>query len=148
MYNYPVKYTDYNGVEKTETYQFNLSQAELMEMELASDNKLSDSLKDTISNATDAKVIHVFKDLILKSYGEKSADGSYFLKKDANGVPLSIKFEQSEAYNTILMEILSDPEKASAFVTGILPSKLAEEAKKQMKDNDAVKAISMKTSAE
>lgn len=139
MIKYPIKYTNYNGVEVEEEYWFNLSQAELMEMELASETKLSDSLKDTINNATDAKVIHIFKDLILKSYGERTPDGKYFLKKDpVTGVPYSVKFEQSEAYNAILMEILSDSDKANKFVTGIIPSKLADEAKKQMETGNVI----------
>ena len=61
-----------------------------------------------------------FKKLILMSYGEKSADGKRFIKSKE----LSEAFSQSEAYNKIFMEIVTDSKAAAEFANGIMPSQV------------------------
>ena len=70
------------------------------------------------------QIIKIFKDLILKAYGEKSGDGKRFIKINDAGVPLSIGFSQTEAYSKLFMELATNSEKAAKFVNGIVPSNL------------------------
>lgn len=121
-----VKYKDYNGVEREEKYFFNLSQAEVTEMELSVNGGLGESIKQIIAAQDSAQLIKIFKDLLLKSYGEKSLDGKRFRKTDDNGVPLSIAFSETEAYSTLFMELANDDKAAAEFVNGIMPSDLSE----------------------
>lgn len=119
-----IKYTDYNGVERNEKFMFNLSQAELTEMELSAEGGLQEMLAK-ISKTEDGKAIsNFFKDLILKSYGEKTADGRKFVKIDNDGKPLSNDFYQTEAYSVLFMELITSPEKAAEFANGILPDSI------------------------
>lgn len=112
-----ITYTDYNGVERTEPFYFNLSKAELIEMETSVDGGLSDCLKK-ISVARDMpKIYAFFKDLILKSYGEKSDDGRRFIKS----AQLSEEFSQTEAYSTLYVELATDADKGLEFINGIMP---------------------------
>lgn len=112
-----ITYNDYNGVERTEDFYFNLSKAELMEMELSISGGLT-ALIEKIVNAQDApSIIKIFKDLVLKAYGEKSADGRQFIKSEEK----SIAFSQTEAYSILFMELATDANAASAFVNGIVP---------------------------
>lgn len=127
-----IKYTDYNGVERSEDFYFNLSKAELAEMELSVDGGFAEYAK-RIADAKDTPtLVKLFKELILKAYGEKSGDGRRFLKVDEKGVPLSIGFSQTEAYSILFMELASDADAASKFFTGIIPSDLSEQVAKQL----------------
>lgn len=122
-----VTYTDFNGVERTEDFYFNLNKAELMEMELATIGGFSDAVKKLINAKDMPAVVSIFKDFVLKSYGEKSADGKRFIKSDE----LRTAFEQTEAYSQIFMELATNADAAAEFVNGIIPADLAKEVAKQ-----------------
>lgn len=121
-----ITYTDYNGVERTEDFYFNLTKAELMEMELGIEGGLSETIKKIISTKDTPSLIKIFKQLVLKSYGDKSADGRRFIKSEE----LANEFTQTEAYSKIFMELASDSQAASDFVNGIIPPDLASEMDK------------------
>lgn len=125
MISKTITYTDYNGSERTETFWFNLSRVELLEMEMKASGGLSDKIREVSLTHDVSKIIPIFKDLILSSYGEKSPDGKRFMKKDANGNLLSLAFSETEAFDILYMEFVSDAEKASEFVKGILPASYA-----------------------
>jgi hypothetical protein len=122
-----ITYTDYNGVERKEDKYFNLSKAELMEMEMSTDGGWANMMQRIIDAQDAPSLIKMFKELILKAYGEKSADGKRFIKSPE----LSLAFSQTEAYSELFMELATDADAASNFVTGIIPAELAAEAKKQ-----------------
>lgn len=127
-----MKYVDYDGNEREESFYFNLSKAELMEMELSTTGGLEQTIQNIIKTQDGPRIIEMFKSIILKAYGEKSLDGKYFNKKDpVTGRPLYEKFEQTEAYSDLYMELATDADAAAAFINGIVPKQLAEEAAKQ-----------------
>lgn len=113
-----ITYTDYNGLQRTEDYYFNLSMAEVAEMELSVNGGLSETLKRIVDAKEIPSLIKIFKDLILKAYGEKSPDGKRFIKSEE----LSTAFSQTEAYSTLFMELATDSTAAAAFINGIIPS--------------------------
>lgn len=117
-----IKYTDYNGAEREENFWFNLSKAELMEMEMGTTGGFAESIQKIIETQDIPSIIKIFKDLILKAYGEKSADGKRFMKVDEKGNPLSIGFSQTEAYSTLFMELATNADEAAKFVKGVIPS--------------------------
>lgn len=120
-----ITYTDYNGVERTENFMFNLSKAEIMEMELTTTGGLAEMIQRIVAAQDTPSIIKIFKDLILKSYGVKSPDGKHFVKSKE----LSTEFSQSEAYSVLFMELATDADAAAAFVNGIVPSDVAKQAK-------------------
>ena len=121
-----IKYTDYNGVERTEDFYFNLNKAEIMEMQLTTVGALDAYLKKIISAQDMPTLMRIFKDLVLKSYGVKSDDGRRFIKNDQ----LREEFEQTEAYSILYMELSTDAEAAAAFVNGIIPADVAKQLPK------------------
>lgn len=116
-----IKYTDYNDVEREEPFYFNLSKAELTEMNLSTSGGMEQMINDIIATKDTPKIAAIFKDIILRSYGVKSADGKRFIKSKE----LSAEFSQTEAYSQLYMELLTDENAAVAFVTGILPADLS-----------------------
>ena len=121
MLSKKIKYVDYNGVERDETFLFNLSKAELMEMELGTTGGLADMIKNIVAAQDTPSIVKIFKELVLKAYGEKSPDGKRFIKVDEKGNPLSIGFSQTEAYSNLFMELATDADAAVKFVRGIIP---------------------------
>lgn len=122
-----VTYTDYNGVERTEDFYFNLTKAEITEMELSTAGGFAEMLQKVVAAQDGPTIIKVFKDLVLKAYGEKSADGKRFMKSDE----ISTAFSQTEAYSQIFMELATDSKAASDFVNGIIPADMAKEVAKK-----------------
>lgn len=127
-----ITYTDYNGVERTEDFWFNLSKAEIMEMEMSTTGGLAELIKKIVQVQDAPAIIKIFKDLILKAYGEKSADGKHFMKEDENGRPLADMFKQTEAYSNLFMELAQDADAAAKFVNGIIPADAAESQNKAL----------------
>lgn len=129
-----VTYEDYNGVTRTEDFYFNLSKAEIAEMELSTAGGFAEMINKVIAAQDGPTIIKIFKDLVLKAYGEKSADGKRFVKSEE----IATAFSQTEAYSQIFMELATNAEAASAFVNGIIPADLAKEVAKQ---NPALKSV-------
>lgn len=115
-----VTYVDYNGVERTEDFYFNLSKAEVAEMELSVEGGFSKMLEEIVKSKDNVRIMELFKQMVLKAYGEKSADGKRFIKSKE----LSEAFSQTEAYSEIFMELALDEKAAAAFVNGIMPANL------------------------
>lgn len=122
-----ITYNDYNGVERTEDFYFNLSKAELMEMEMSISGGLTEMIEKIVATKDAPAIIKIFKELVLKAYGEKSADGKRFEKK--NGA-LAEAFAETEAYSQIFMELATDADKAAEFVNGIMPRDIAKQLPK------------------
>ena len=117
-----IKYTDYNGVEREEEFLFHLTKAEIMEMEMTTTGGLTEMINQIVAAQDTASIIKLFKEVILKAYGEKSADGKRFIKVNDAGVPLSIGFSQTEAFYTLFMELATDEDAAAKFMNGIVPA--------------------------
>ena len=131
-----ITYQDYNGVERTEDFYFNLTKAEIMEMEMSTEGGMADMITRIVSAQDTPAIIKVFKDLLLKSYGTKSPDGKRFIKSKE----LSDEFAQTEAYSVLFMELATDADAASNFVNGIIPADIAKAAADEMKNNPALKS--------
>lgn len=119
-----VTYDDYNDFSRTEDFYFNLTKAEVMEMQLSTVGGLDTMLKKLVASNDMPSIIKVFKELVLKAYGEKSPDGRRFIKNDE----LRAEFEQTEAYSIIFMELATDDKAAAEFINGIVPKDLADQA--------------------
>ena len=122
-----ISYTDYNNVVRTEDFYFNLTHAELAEMDLSTTGGLAETIRKIVSAQDSPSIVKLFKDLVLRAYGERSADGRRFKKTDENGEPLSRHFAETEAYSILFMELATDDESAATFINGIIPADTAQQ---------------------
>ena len=126
-------YTNYNGVEVTGDYYFNLEKAELLELEHTHGGGLS-TIAQRAANAKDMpSLFKIFKDLVLTAYGVKSDDGTYFIKSEE----VKEKFRYTKAYSEIFTELATNPEAAGKFIEGILPDEMKEEVSKAVAEQTA-----------
>ena len=130
-----IKYVDYDGNEREEDFYFNLSKAELAEMELSTEGGLEAVLTNIIQAKDIPKITAMFKKLILTSYGQKSLDGKRFIKDKQ----LSDEFTQTEAYSELFVDLITDEQHAIEFVRGILPLDI-----QQQINQENLKAIASK----
>lgn len=121
-----IEYVDYDNNKREEDFYFNLNKAEIAEMELSTEGGLKKWIERIVDTQDMPQLIELFKKLILKSYGEKSADGKRFIKN----AQLSEEFSQTEAYSELFMELATDEKAAADFVNGIIPADFAEEVEK------------------
>lgn len=115
-----ITYVDYNGNERVEDFYFNLTKAEATEMELSVEGGLTKKLEEIVNSENNKEIIALFKEIILKAYGEKSQDGKRFIKSEE----LSEAFSQTEAFSELFMELALDEKAAADFVNGILPANI------------------------
>ena len=120
-------YEDFNGNQRTEDYYFNLTKAELMEMELSADGGLEATINKIIAAQNGKEIMELFKEIVLKAYGEKSLDGKTFDKSPE----VKNRFLNSQADSDIFMELATNADEATKFFNGIIPKDIANEVKKQ-----------------
>ena len=131
-----INYVDYDGRERSENFYFNLSEAELMDMELETVGGMQKLIQLIIDKQDIPEIIKAFKKIIRASYGEKSPDGRRFIKSEA----LSEAFTQTEAYSVLYMELISDANAAAAFLNGIVPERVAKAAAESKAEEEAKEA--------
>ena len=113
-----ITYTDYNNIERTEDFYFNLTKAEIMEMEMSTSGGMAEMIQRIVASQDAPAIMKIFKDLLLKAYGQKSPDGKRFIKND----DLREEFAQTEAYSQLFMELATDADAAAKFINGIVPA--------------------------
>lgn len=126
MYVKPITYTDYDGVQHTEKFYFNISKAELIEMDASETGGLTKRLQEIVDANETADIFKRVKSIILKAYGRKSPDGKRFIKS----LEMSQEFEQTEAYSELIMEFMQNPKSFEEFMRHTLPKVDVEETAK------------------
>ena len=117
-----ITYVDYNDVERTEDFYFNLSRAELMEIEMSTSGGLVEMVNRIVAAQDAPAIIKVFKELILKADGVKSDDNKRFIKSEE----ISKAFSETPAYSELFMELATDDKAAAKFVEGIVPADISQ----------------------
>lgn len=116
-----ITYTDYNGEVQTEDFYFNLSKADLAEMELSTPGGMVSFLNQIVSDKDGATIIKTFKMFIGKSIGIRSDDGRRFMRSDE----ITNNFLSSAAYEELFMELVTNANAGVEFITGIIPNDLS-----------------------
>ena len=136
MYKKTITYIDFNDEEVTDTLYFHMTEAELIEMELAN-NGIQKRYEAAMESNNIYELSQLMKELILRSYGEKSSDGKRFVKTQE----MQDAFKASEAYSAFYTELMQSEEASDEFVSNFLPSNLKEKAEQAIRDRNAKKAV-------
>jgi hypothetical protein len=115
-----ITYKDLDGNPIVEDFYFNLSKAELAEMELSQHGGMEKWLTSIIASQDGGKIIAAFKEILRKAYGRRSNDNKSFIKTDQAWV----EFESSDAYSELFMDLVTDAEAGVNFIKAVMPSDL------------------------
>lgn len=120
-----IPYTDFNGKERIEDFNFHLNKPELLELEASYEGGWLAHLKRIVNANNNAEIYHTMKDFILRSFGIKSEDGRRFMKSPE----IRKSFEESPAFEILLMELTLGPDatkNATDFINGVMPKDMSE----------------------
>lgn len=115
-----ITYKDWNGVERTEDFYFNLTKPEVAKLQTSVKGGYDVHAKAIAAGADGASIMEFFENFIMLSYGEKSSDGRRFMKSEE----ISRAFMETPAYEALFEEMVTDAKAASAFYNEIMPKDL------------------------
>lgn len=124
-----INYEDYNGNQVTGIFYFNISQVELIKLEVEYEQGFGAMIQNVIDTNDKKTLIKQFQDIVLLAYGQKSEDGKRFIKSDK----LREEFSQTAAYNVLFMELATDDGAAATFIKGVIPKNMTAEFDKAVK---------------
>ncbi len=128
-----VTYRDFDGEERTDVFYFNLTEAELTEIELEYDGDMSNKLQIMRENRDGRGMFSLITNLILRAYGEKTSDGKRFVKN----AEMREAFAASEAYSELLKGLLEDENKLTAFIAAIMPEDIRTKIEENLNEKKA-----------
>lgn len=114
-------YLDLDGNSVTEDFYFNISKAEIAEMQLSREGGFADYLEEIAKSKDGGKIIQAVKEIIQLSVGHRSEDGKRFIKSDV----IAEEFMQTVAYSELLLELVTDAKLSAEFIKGVFPSDLS-----------------------
>lgn len=121
MFSKTFEYKGYDGNTHKETWWFNLSESELMKLELGSVGGLNGMMNRMLRENHPDKIVDMFEKIILGSVGERSADGRRFLKR--NGA-VAEDFRETPAYDQLFLELISSGDALNSFLRGAIPDEV------------------------
>lgn len=130
MFSITKKYVDYNGVEKEETFWFNLSKRELTGLVYGPAQGLDGVIEEIIQSGASGRALDLFEEVVLASYGKKMPDGR-FAKVDENGRRYADLFKETVVYDDIIMDMMMNTKSLIAFFNGVVPADLREKTEEQ-----------------
>lgn len=141
MFCKELEYEDFDGNKRTEKFWFHFSKAELLERQMSEYGGFDKTVKKIIDTNDVPKLIPIFKEFILKAYGEKSEDGRRFIKEDPEtGRPLYKEFMETQAYSDYFMLLATDSKAAAEFVNGVMPKDMKGDVSKAIADLEKEKS--------
>ena len=135
-----IEFKDLDGNQLVEDFYFNLTKAEIAEMELSKSGGLSEHLQEIVKSKDGGEIIRTFKDILRASYGKRSEDGKRFMKKPE----YFEEFLETDAYSVLFMQLVTDADASSAFIRGVVPQELTTSAAQDKPSLEAVEALKRK----
>lgn len=130
-----ITYRDFEGEERTDVFYFNLTEAELADIELEYDGDMAKKLQNMQEKHDGRGVFAMISNLILRSYGEKTSDGKRFVKN----AEIRESFAASDAYSKLLFDLLEDDNKLAGFMTAIMPVDIRAKVEERFAEEKKVK---------
>lgn len=123
MISETIKYIDYNGNEREDTFYFNLSKSEIWRLEIGEKGEFTKRIQAMSSEMDQSKIWNLFEEVVTMAVGKKSEDGRRFDKSPE----AKAEFLESEAYSEFLEMLLTgdhgkDPQFAEKFLNGLISS--------------------------
>lgn len=119
-----VKYVDFEGEERSDTLYFNLTEPEVVRLDVQFEGGLEEYISNLDEKVAPENILSLFEKVIRASYGEKGEDGRHFIKNEE----MIDMFNQSAAYAALFVELVQNADQATIFFNGLLSSTTVEGA--------------------
>lgn len=134
-----ITFTDFNDVEHSKDFYFNLSKSELAKAEIRESIMLDEKvtggfrakMEAIVKSGRGNDIMDAFEDIIRMTYGVKDEDGLRFVKNDK----ATEDFMQTNAYDVLFFELVTDAEAAAKFINEVVPRDVSNQMK-ETKDRD------------
>ncbi len=136
MVSETIKYTNFNGDEVEERHLFNFSEVEIMDLEFDKKPSLTERIQRIAQTQDKSDLYRMLKFFVLESYGEKSLDGTRFVKRDEAGNRLSDKFQETQAFSEFMFRLVTDADLSAEFINRVIPKNILEKAAKENARNN------------
>lgn len=123
-------YHDYDGDTREDDFYFSLNQVQFARINKLFPGGLEAYVEKITKDKNADEMFRVIDILVSEAYGERQ--GAAFIKVAPNGQKLSDFFVNTEAYDTLLTELLSDENSLINFLTGCLGQEAQIRAKETM----------------
>lgn len=131
MFSRDFEYTGYDGQPKKDTYWFNLTEAELYEIDLSSIRGFTGEMTKLLKEERTKEIVDAFKSIILGAVGSVSADGRKFIKNEE----IKEDFHRSKAYSQLFVELVSSGEKLAEFLRAAIPDEIRQKMEEKEQEN-------------
>ncbi len=130
MFKKSLTYKDWNGVERTEEFRFNLSKTDIQLLNAKHPGGLFNYMKSCYEAMDVPKMMDFFVMLIMESYGVVSEDGRRFEKSPE----LSKAFSETRAFDEIFQWLYNEKGAINEFLTKVVPDDLASKVSEALND--------------
>lgn len=121
-----ITFEDFEGNTVTEDFYFNLTKAELMELEVSEKGGFAEAMQDIIKAGDGGQIIAGFKKILLMSVGKRR--GNSFIKNQE----IREDFEGSPAFSELFMQLATDAQAGAEFVNAVIPKDLSKQVQGQL----------------
>lgn len=129
-----ITYEDFNGEKKTKDFYFHMNQVEFAKLNGEIPGGLEKHIQEIVEDKDDDAMLRMIDLLVSRSYGKFDEDDE-FTKIDRNGRPLYEKFVNIDAYDKLIIELVSGEENIVNFLKAILPKDLQNKLEEKEKEN-------------
>ena len=116
-----IEFEDYEGEKVKEPFYFNLTKAEIQELEFEMPGGFEGMMNKLKKNPSNSDIVNAFKTILGKAYGEKLPNGKIYKNKENTEA-----FFASDAYSELFFWMLNNGDEAMKFIEGMLPRDVAE----------------------
>lgn len=118
MVSRDITFTDYDGTQKTDKFWFNLTPADVQDLNLEIPGGLESVTKDLETDPNIVKILKTFKMIILKAYGVRTPDKKFY--KDEIETKA---FAASDAFSQLFLDFMNNSSKDDvvAFISAMFP---------------------------
>ena len=118
-----ITYEDFKGEKKTKDFYFHMNQVEFAKLNGEVPGGIEKYSNDAVADKDTDKMLRLVDLLVSRSYG-RFDDDDEFTKMDKNGRPLFEKFVNTDAYDKLIIELITGENNIVNFVKGIMPSEV------------------------
>ena len=129
-----ITYDDFNGEKKTRDFYFHMNQVEFAKLNGEIPGGLEKHIQEIVEDKDDDAMLRMIDLLVSRSYGKFDEDDE-FTKIDRNGRPLYEKFVNTDAYDKLIIELVSGEQNIVNFLKAILPKDLQNKLEEKEKEN-------------